>query len=241
MHAPCERILPGTENAVVFIHGIVSTPRFWDDYIAAIPADWSVVSLLLPGHGGTVRDFARAKPGAWRAHVQAVLARLRAQHRRIFLVGHSMGGLLAILEGADTPEQIAGMLLLAPALRIRVKPSALWHNLLKGVGLAESREELARYYGTEPDWRFWRYIGWIPRYLELFSLSRQARSALNRLNIPTRAFLHAKDELVSPKSGTHLAACPCVTLDTLAHSMHHDIAPADRKIIRAALREMCQS
>ena len=241
VHAPYERIFPGAENAVIFIHGIVSTPRFWDEYIAAIPEDWSVVNLLLPGHGGSVTDFGRAKRGAWRRHVQETIGRLKATHARVFLVGHSMGGLLSILEAVDAPDGIAGLMLMAPALRIRVKPSALWHNTLKGLGLAESREELARYYSVIPDWRFWRYIGWIPRYLELFSLSRQARHALPRLAIPTRAFIHAGDELVSPKIGPLLSANPCVTLQTLPDSMHHSIAPTDAETLRAALRDMCQS
>lgn len=239
MHEPYVRIVPGAENAVLFIHGIVSTPRFWDDYIPAIPADWSAVSLLLPGHGGTVKDFGRVRRGAWQQHVHGAIQVLRQSHRRVYLVGHSMGGLLSILEAADDPESIAGLVLMAPALRIRVKPSALWHNLLKGVGLAETREELARYYGTEPDWRAWRYIGWIPRYLELFSLSRAARKALPRLNIPALAFLHGRDELVSPRSGKLLQACPSVTVTVLEGSMHHDIAPADRQTVLMALREMC--
>ena len=38
-------------------------------------------------------------------------------------------------------------------------------------------EMLKDFYGMDPDWRAWRYAGWIPRYLELFALSRQARQA----------------------------------------------------------------
>lgn len=239
MHKAYERIVPGAENAVVFIHGILSTPRFWDGYVPAAPEDWSVMSVLLPGHGGSVKDFGRAKWGAWRQHVHEILLRLKATHTRVYLVGHSMGGLLSILEAAEDPQGIAGMVLMAPALRIRVKPSAILHNMLKGVGLAESREELVKYYGTEQDWRVWRYIGWIPRYLELFALSRAARKALPRLTAPTLAFLHGRDELVSPRSGVLLAACPSVRLNTLEGSMHHDIAEADRELLLAALRDMC--
>lgn len=241
MHQPYERIVPGAESAVLFIHGIVSTPRFWDGFVSALPGDVSAVSLLLPGHGGTVKDFGRVRRGAWRQHVHEAILRLKQTHACVYLVGHSMGALLSILEAADGPENIGGLLLMAAPLRIRVKPTALVHNLLKGVGLGESREELAAYYGTETDWRVWRYIGWIPRYLELFSLSHAARKALPRLTTPARAFQHGKDELVSPKSGALLAACPAVTLHTLEHSMHHDIAPADRQTLLAALRAMLGS
>lgn len=239
MHQPYERLVPGAESAVLFIHGILSTPRFWDGFVSALPGDVSVVSLLLPGHGGTVRDFAHVRWGAWRQHVHKAILRLKETHARVYLVGHSMGALLSILEAADSPESIAGLLLMAVPLRIRVKPSALVHNMLKGVGLGESREALATYYGTETDWRVWRYIGWIPRYLELFALSRAARKTLPRLTTPTRAFQHGQDELVSPKSGALLAGCPAVTLRTLEGSMHHDIAPDDRQTLLDALGELC--
>jgi len=238
MHAPRERIVPGTQTAVVFIHGIVSTPRFWDDFTAALPQDVSFINLLLPGHGGTVRDFGRVRRGAWRQHVHEALLRMKKTHAQVYLVGHSMGALLSILEAADEPEGIAGLMLMATPLRIRVKPSAMLSNMLKGIGLTQSREELAKYYGTEQDWRIWRYAGWIPRYLELFSLSRQAREALPRLRTPARAFQHGRDELVSPRSGKLLLAHPAVSLQTLHASGHHDVASDDRQQLLAALREM---
>lgn len=241
MHAPRERIVPGAQIAVVFIHGVVSTPRFWDDYVSALPPNVSFLSLLLPGHGGTVRDFGRVRRGAWRQHVHEAILRMKETHTRVYLAGHSMGALLAILEAVDDPEGIAGLMLMAVPLRIRVKPTALVGNMLKGMGLTESREELAKYYGTEPDWRVWRYIGWIPRYLELFSLSCQARRDLPRLRVPTRAFRHGRDELVSPRSGKLLQTSPVVTLCTLEDSMHHDVAPADRQTLLAALGEMLGS
>lgn len=241
MHACRERIIPGAQTAVVFIHGIVSTPRFWDDFVSALPQNVSFLSLLLPGHGGTVRDFSQVSRGAWRQHVHEALLRMKETHARVYLVGHSMGALLAILEAADAPEGIAGLMLMATPLRIRVKPSAMASNMLKGIGLTESRAALAEYYGTEPDWRVWRYVGWIPRYLELFSLSRQARRALPRLRVPTRAFQHGRDELVSQRSGEFLQAFPVVTLRTLASSRHHDIAPADRQTLLATLGEMLGS
>lgn len=239
MHEPYERIVPGAKNAVVLIHGIVSTPRFWDDYVEAVPAGWSVVSVLLPGHGGSVTDFGRTPWGGWQRHVNETIDRLRRTHERVYLVGHSMGALLSILAAVERPEDISGLLMMAVPLRIFVKPAAMLHNILKGVGLGESPEELAKYYGTAQDWRVWRYIPWIPRYLELFALSRRARKALPGLTAPARAFMHGKDELVSRRSCGLLEECRAVTLTVLPDSMHHDIAGSDKAAILSALREMC--
>ena len=240
MHAPRERIVPGAQTAVVFIHGIVSTPRFWDDFTAALPQDVSFINLLLPGHGGTVRDFGRVRRGAWRQHVHEALLRMKKTHARVYLVGHSMGALLSILEAADEPEGIAGLMLMATPLRIRVKPSAMLSNMLKGIGLTQSREELAKYYGTEQDWRIWRYIGWIPRYLELFALSKDARQKVSRLNVPTLAFMAGRDEQVSLRSERCMAGHPAITLRRMEKSTHHLFTPGDKEAVKAALQEMCK-
>jgi len=240
MHEPYLRMVPGARNAVVFIHGIVSTPRYWDAYLAAVPADWSVNCLLLPGHGGSVSDFGRTRKGEWRKHVRHEIDRMRAGHERVYIVAHSLGTLLAVQSALESPEKIAGMLLLAVPLRIFVQPRAMLHNMLKGVGLAESPEELARYYGTAQDWRFWRYIPWIPRYLELFAISADVRRRIGGLTIPSQAFMSGKDELVSRRSCRELEKCPAITVEILPDSMHHDLAPADQERVLAALREMCR-
>ena len=240
MHSEMKRIVPGAESAVLFVHGIVSTPRFFDEYAAVVPADWSVHSLLLPGHGGSVRDFGKHSAKEWQAHVHACLEALRSSHERVYVVGHSLGTLLAIHEAVRDDTCIAGMLLLCVPLRIWPKPSALLHNVLKGVGLAENSDELHTYYGVAQDWRVWRYIGWIPRYLELFALSRSARQEVNRLNVPTRMMMAGQDELVSLRGEKCMQGNPAILLRRMAESGHHAFATADKAAVCAELRAMCQ-
>ena len=240
MHSELKRIVPGAENAVLFVHGIVSTPRFFDDYAAIVPADWSMHSLLLPGHGGTVQDFGRHPAKQSDAHDRGSLDELRSSHERVYIVAHSLGTLLAIREAVRGDAKIAGMLLLCVPLRIWAKPSALIHNALKGVGLAENNAALHTYYGTEQDWRIWRYIRWIPRYLELFAESAAARREVSCLRVPTIAYMAKKDELVSLCGVKEMAGNPAIEVRYLPESHHHEFAPADKEAIMAALREMCQ-
>ena len=116
MHQPLKRIVPGAKAAVLFIHGINATPRFFDEYITALPADISVHSLLLPGHGGTVMDFGRHGAKEWEAHVRAAIEELRAAHERVYIMAHSLGTLLAIREAVRDDRNLAGMLLLCVPL-----------------------------------------------------------------------------------------------------------------------------
>lgn len=238
MHEPYKRIVSGAKDAVLFVHGIVSTPRFFDDFVEVLPADCSVHSLLLPGHGGTVREFGRHGAKAWTAHVRAALDELRQTHERVFIVAHSLGTLLTICEAVRDEGKIAGLLLLCVPLRIWPKPSALLHNALKGVGLAENTTELHTYYGIEQDWRVWRYIGWIPRYLELFRLSAAARREVQRLTVPTVVYMAAKDELVSLRSEKDMRENPAIKLHRMPDSMHHAFAPGDKQALLETLRGM---
>lgn len=239
MHSELKRIVPGAKNAVLFVHGINATPRFFDEYAAALPADFSVHSVLLPGHGGTVKDFGKHSAKEWEAHVRACLDGLRASHERVYIVAHSLGTLLSIREAVRDDTRIAGMLLLCVPLRIWSRPSAWVRNIGKGVLGMTSQEELRTCYGTEVDWRVWRYIGWIPRYLELFVLSRDARQKVSRLTVPTLAFMAGKDEQVSLRSEKCMAGNPAITLRRMPKSRHHEFTPEDKAAIRKALLGMC--
>lgn len=238
MHKPLRRIVPGAKQAVLFVHGIVSTPRFFDDFIALVPPAWSVHSLLLPGHGGSVRDFGNHGAAEWTAHVQASLDELRQTHEKVFIVAHSLGTLLSIRQAVQNDARIAGMLLLCVPLRIRVKPQAVVHNILKGVGLTQEAD-LHTYYSIAQDWRAWRYLGWIPRYIELFRESAAVRREFSRLKAPAVVFMAQQDELVSLRGEKLLRENPGMDVRLLPGSHHHDFPPEDKALLLEAFREMC--
>ena len=240
MHGEYKRIVPGAESAVLFVHGINATPRFFDAYIAALPADVSVHNLLLPGHGGTVRDFGAHSAKEWEAHVHRTLDALRQNHQRVYIVAHSLGTLLAIREAVRDDRHIAGMLLLCVPLRIWSKPTAWWGKLAKGLGGKAAQEELRTCYGTEVDWRIWRYIGWIPRYGELFMLSRDARRKIDQLHVPATVFMAGRDEQVSLRSETCMTGNPAIRLRRMEKSTHHIFTREDNAAVIAALQAMCR-
>ena len=238
MHKPFKRIVPGAENAVLFVHGIVSTPRMFDDFVVLVPQMWSVHNLLLPGHGGTVQDFGRHSAKEWTAHVRESLDELRATHARVYIVAHSLGTLLTIRQAVRDPSCITGMLLLCVPLRIWVKPSAMVKNILKGVGLTRT-PDLHTCYGISQDWRVWRYICWIPRYLELFRESAATRREAARVSVPSIVYMARQDELVSLRGAKLLRANPAMDVRELPASHHHDFPPEDKEVLLAAFREMC--
>lgn len=240
MHREYTRILPNASAAVLFVHGINATPRFFDAYIAALPQSISVHSLLLPGHGGDVREFGRHSAQEWASHVHAALEQLRSTHEKVYIMAHSLGTLLTIRETVRDDTRIAGLLLLCVPLRIWSKPTAWWGKLAKGLGGKAAQEELQTCYGHVVDARIWRYIGWIPRYVELFRLSREARQVVHQVKVPTLVFMAGRDEQVSLRSEKCMADNPCITLRRMPRSSHHLFTPEDKAAVTAALLDMCQ-
>ena len=53
-HREFIRYLPGSDRAVLLIHGIAGTPAHFWQFLPLIPEDWSVYNVLLDGHGGEV-------------------------------------------------------------------------------------------------------------------------------------------------------------------------------------------
>ena len=66
--------------AILFVHGILGTPRHFAPFLPYVPASWSVCNLLLEGHGGSVRDFSHAAMAQWKQQVHAALDALLTEH-----------------------------------------------------------------------------------------------------------------------------------------------------------------
>ena len=238
-HAAYVREIPASRCAVLFVHGILGTPRFFDFLLPDIPPDWTVHNVLLSGHGGDVRNFSHASMAAWRRQVASELSALSAAHERVIVCGHSMGTLLAIDAACAHPEQVQGLLLLAVPLRLSLNARSCLRSTALALGMRSAgREEaqaLIRAYGVSADRHVWRYAGWAPRYLELFGEIAAVRRMLPDLKTPGVALQSARDEMVSRRALGCLASCPTLQTMLLPDSGHYAYAPADEKRIHQAL------
>jgi pimeloyl-ACP methyl ester carboxylesterase len=104
---------------VVLIHGAGGSSNIWLRQIQTLEEDFHVLAIDLPGHGysegngeGTIEDY-----------VRFVSSLLDALHlREVFLVGHSMGGAIAMSLALSFPEKIRKMALAGSGARLRVPP-----------------------------------------------------------------------------------------------------------------------
>lgn len=103
---------------VLMLHGYSGTPAELLPMAQALAsAGYTTHGPLLAGHGGPPSDLLGATSDDWLASAAEGLERLRAHCRTLFVCGFSAGGLLALRLAAREP--LAGIILLAPALRLR--------------------------------------------------------------------------------------------------------------------------
>ena len=128
-HSSQIRMVDGAKTAVLFIHGIVGTPRHFSHVLPLVhhvPENMSFYNLRLPGHGGSVEDFTKSSMQQWKAEVWKVFHQLAENHEKIVIVGHSMGTLFALQLAVEFPDQVAFLFLIASPIRPWVS--------LKGIG-----------------------------------------------------------------------------------------------------------
>ena len=203
-HQEYRRIVPGAEMAALLIHGIVGTPHHFDNLLPLIPENWSVVNLLLEGHGQGAAEFGAASMEQWKGQVSRELDALLAFHEKVLIVGHSMGTLFAIQSAIDCSDRVAGLFLQAVPLRPYVHPKMTLASarLLFDVGV--ENDPLARALeqdsSVEVDWRLWEFVLWPVRFVELLAECERIRHGLPQLKVRTVALQSCKDELVSDLS-----------------------------------------
>ena len=218
-HRPYIRKTETADTAVLMIHGIMGTPRHFDGFLPLIPESWDIYNILLDGHGKTVKDFNATSMEKWKAQVQAYFRELSSRYEKIWVIAHSMGTLLSMEAAQLYPEKLMGMIFLAPPLKIRMRPVMVKYSakvIFGSIDAGKTREAaVARGNSIAPEKKVWRYLGNIPRLLELIRLSHHCRKLA--VDVPCVAFLSGKDELVAVSSGKYLPGCETVLLPKSGH------------------------
>jgi pimeloyl-ACP methyl ester carboxylesterase len=102
----------GDGQPIILLHGFVNTSALWNETITAFQQDYRLYALDLPGHGHSPPRI----PWKLREVAEIVAAWLRLlEIGQATLIGHSMGGALAMLLAATRPDLVKRLVLVNPA------------------------------------------------------------------------------------------------------------------------------
>lgn len=108
--------MPGGRASALCLHGYTGTPYELRPLATALSrADIACTGPLLRGHGSDPAALQTVASEDWVRQVRAAFAQLPPDRPR-FLVGSSMGCLLALLVATEQPDEVDALVLLAPAL-----------------------------------------------------------------------------------------------------------------------------
>ena len=197
-------------RAVLLVHGYGDTPQTLA-YLAAHlhGRGWTVRAPLLPGHGRTLREFARSSAEEWIAHVRAELAALAARHETVALVGLSMGGALATIAAADAPR-LSALVLVAPYLEMPpavarlVRVHRVWGAVMPYV---DGRGGMRSIHDAAERALNLAYGVSTPRTLgQLAAVVAAGQAAAPRLAVPTLLVQSREDNRIPPRAAERIFA-----------------------------------
>lgn len=194
-------------EAVLCLHGYAGYPgEMVLPGIKLYEAGFDVYAVRYPGNGTSGADFSASTMEDWLGTAYDACKDLDTRYEKLSLVGHSMGGAVAVLLAAAF--DIDRMVLLAPGLLLPAL--SMWK--LRLAKLLKRGKPISQPWQADPEYTFFyegdpgddaflgaQYWSWIyPRQLiEMEKLRRLAVASLDHMKADTLVVIGGKDRLVS--------------------------------------------
>ena len=192
-------------SGALLLHGLTGTPYEVRPIAEALVARGiRARGPALPGHDTTPEDLSRVPYTAWIGAARTELAKLRAEHEHVFLVGVSMGGLVSLAlaeEGLADALAVVGvpLRLRTPAARMVPLVKYLHAYLPKREG-SDIQDPTAR--ARHPGYRKMP----LRSVHELMKLQRLVAPRLARVTAPILVAHGAFDSTAHPDDAHRIAA-----------------------------------
>ncbi len=195
---------PRGRVGVLLSHGFTGSPASivgWGQYLAA--QGYAVSVPRLPGHGTTWQDMNTKTWADWTGELERALVELSAKVETVFVCGLSMGGGLALRLAANHPGEIAGLVLVNPAVATDRKDVKLLPLLKHVVGSFPGITNDIKKPGVEEH----GYTRTPLRAADsMFRGYKTLRGDLGRITCPVLLFRSAQDHVVDPSSARIILA-----------------------------------
>ncbi len=175
---------PGNKTGCLMIHGFTGSPtetRWMGEFLAA--QGYTVLGVRLAGHGTKPEDLNRARWQDWLANVEDGWQLLQGATERIFVIGLSMGGVLALSLAAKYPA--AGVVTMSTPYELDPDPRLRFAKL---ISLFIPYQKKGRRVVREPevyDWHVNYSVNPVRAGVELYRLLVHMRAELAKVTAPT--------------------------------------------------------
>lgn len=238
----------GSGPALLLIHGMAGSAATWKHVLPRLARDYTVIAPDLLGHGKSDKPRTDYSLGAFAAGLRDLLVALGIE--RATVVGHSLGGGIAMQMAYQHPERVERLVLVgsgglgqevSPVLRLLTLPGAeylmplIFTSYSREIGNRISmmlRRRGLRAPAAEESWRAYVSLteaenrsAFVKTLRSVIDLSGQSVSAHDRLylsqHMPTLIVWGQRDQII-PVSHAHVAheAMPGSRLEIFEESGH---------------------
>ena len=209
------------DNVLLFIHGLGSYLKAWDRNIPELKNHLRCIALDLPGYGKSGKQIHSGEVSFYVEILNEFIKKLKLKN--VSLVGHSMGGQIALAYAIKYPNQIVKLILAAPAgfetfnqdeielIKKIISPEILFKTSDHQIRLnyqfnffkmpAETEEMIADRIAIKTDEDFFNHCTIVSN--SLFGLlNAPVFDQLKQINIPTLIFF-GKEDLLIPNKTIH--------------------------------------
>jgi carboxylesterase len=189
----------GHRIGVLLCHGFTGSPSSMRDWAEFLSERGYAVSVpRLPGHGTTWQECNRTSYEDWYAEVETAFEKLQAECDQVFVAGLSMGGCLALNLAVEKGREVAGLMLVNPAVNSERKDILLLPVLkhvipaFPGIGSDVKKAGVVeRAYAKTP----------LRAAHSFFTSIKTVRERLPEVTQPLLMFRSRTDHVVDPSSG----------------------------------------
>jgi len=201
-HSPKYLKNENSTSIVIFVHGFMGSPIQFErmsNYLYG--KGFSTATVLLPGHGDSALTFTKVKLSDWEEHLKNEIEHF-SNYDKIFLVGHSIGGLLC-LNASVGNKKIKAVAAISSPLKLYI-----FHP----IGLFRKAKLLFQNKNVKNVYKHANNVKLSPSFIFHFrrslkhpySLMEKTKSTLPNIKIPVLIVHSSKDETVAFESSKML-------------------------------------
>jgi carboxylesterase len=193
-------LFPGGDTGCLLIHGFTGTPkemRGIGEYLSN--QGHTCLGVRLAGHATRIEDMTRMQWQDWLASVEDGYHFLRGMTSRTFIIGLSMGGILALTFAARYP--VDGLIIMATPHHLPDDPR---RKILRLIAFFQPRQIKG-----PPEWfdkeAYKDHVSYPAdptiSYIQLASLMEEMQASLPKIQIPTLLMYSRQDPTVRATEG----------------------------------------